>query len=316
MSVKVPSGTQSRPATAAGGLPRYVLITPARNEAAYIEATIQSMIAQTVPPLAWVIVSDGSTDGTDEIVGRYLGGYPWIRLVRLAEREKRNFAGKVAAFNAGYATVRDQPFDVIGNLDADITFGADHFEFLLGKFKQNSLLGVAGTAFIEDSKVAYNYEYTNIEHVSGQCQLFTRECFEGIGGYVPIAGGGIDWTAVTTARMLGWKTRTFTERMFVHHRKMGTGMSGVLRARFRFGKQDYYLGSHPLWEALRATYQLAKRPYVIGGAALYWGYLYAWASGVKRPISDELVAFRRKEQMYRLRRIVGRFLPGARAPNQ
>lgn len=311
MTERAPTSTAAAPdASAPEALPRYVLVTPARNEAAFIEVTIRSMVAQTVPPVRWVIVSDGSTDGTDEIVQRFLGDYPWIRLVRLSEREKRNFAGKVAAFNAGYATVRDEAFDVIGNLDADTSFGPDHFAFLMDKFRGDPLLGVAGTAFIEDAKVAYNYEYTNIEHVSGQCQLFTRKCFDGIGGYVPIAGGGIDWTAVTTARMLGWKTRTFTERTFVHHRKMGTGMSGVLKARFRFGKQDYYLGSHPLWEAFRATYQLAKRPYVIGGAALYWGYLYAWLSGVKRPISAELVAFRRKEQMYRLRRIIGRVVPG------
>lgn len=282
-------------------LPSYVLITPARNEAAFIELTLKSMIAQTVPPLRWVIVSDGSTDGTDDIVKQYITQYRWIEHIRVSERAERNFAGKVFAFNAGYEKVKNLQFDVIGNLDADISFGPDHFEFLLGKFVENPLLGVAGTAFIEDSAVAYDYEIVNIEHVSGQCQLFRRKCYEEIGGYVPIKGGGIDWTAVTTARMRGWKTRTFTEKTFVHHRRMGTGMSSIISSRFRFGKQDYYLGGHPLWEIFRAVYQMKKKPIIFGGLFLFSGYLWAFLSRVEMQIPQELIGFRRKEQMRRLK---------------
>src|SRR5437899_3762738 len=125
-------------------LPTYILITPARNEARFIELTIKSMVAQTVPPLKWVIVSDGSTDGTDDIVTKYLPGYPWMDLVRMPERRERNFAGKVHAFNAGYATVRDLDHDVIGNLDADVSFGEEHFDFLLKQFVDDPNLGVVG----------------------------------------------------------------------------------------------------------------------------------------------------------------------------
>ncbi|MCC6544748.1 MAG: glycosyltransferase family 2 protein [Nitrospirae bacterium] len=282
-------------------MPSYVLITPARNEAAFIELTLKSMIAQTVPPLKWVIVSDGSTDGTDDIVKNYTAENKWIELVRMPERTERHFAGKVFAFNTGYEKVKNLQFDVIGNLDADISFGPDHFEFLLGKFGENPLLGVAGTAFIEDSAVAYDYEIVSIEHVSGQCQLFRRKCFEDIGGYVPIKGGGIDWTAVTTARMRGWKTRTFTEKTFIHHRLMGTGMSSIISSRFRFGKQDYYLGGHPLWEIFRAVYQMKKKPIIFGGLFLFSGYFWAFLSRVEMQIPQELVGFRRKEQMRRLK---------------
>jgi len=169
-----------------GQLPAYVLITPARNEAAYIELTMKSMIAQTVSPLKWVIVSDGSTDGTDSIVQNYAAQYKWIELVRTPERKERHFAGKVYAFNAGYERVKALDYDIIGNVDADISFGNDHFEFLLGKFLANPVLGVAGTAFIEDSSVAYDYEVVNIEHVSGQCQIFRRECFEEIADIFPL----------------------------------------------------------------------------------------------------------------------------------
>ena len=123
----------------------YVLITPARNEAAFIEQTIQSVIQQTVLPLMWVIVSDGSTDGTDDIVKKYLPDYDWMELVRMSERKERHFAGKVHAFNAGYEKVRHLNYDIIGNLDADISFEPMYFEYLLDKFYQDRTLGVAGT---------------------------------------------------------------------------------------------------------------------------------------------------------------------------
>ena len=286
-----------------GALPSYVLVTPARNEAEFIEETLRSMVAQTVKPARWVIVSDGSTDGTDDIVRPYAAAHPWIEMIALPERTGRNFASKAQAFETGYAAARRWAHEVVGNLDADVSFGSDHFEFLLRRFADTPRLGVAGTAFVEKGSVAYNYVYTNVEHVSGQCQLFRRECFEEIGGYREIRGGGIDWTAVTTARMIGWQTRTFIERHFVHHRPMGTGASGVLAARFRFGRQDYYLGSHPVWELLRAVYQMRKWPYVVGGLVLYSGYVWAWLRRVERPIPPELVAFRRREQKQGLKRI-------------
>ena len=287
-------------------IPAYVLITPARNEAAFIERTLKSVVAQTVQPLQWVIVSDGSTDGTDEIVRQYALKHDWIKLICMPERMERHFAGKVHAFNAGYLMVKQLDFGVIGNLDADISFDRDHFEFLLCKFTENSLLGVAGTAFVEDSSIAYDYRYTNIEHVSGQCQIFRRDCFEEIGGYMPIKSGGIDWTAVTTARMRGWQTRTFTEKVFIHHRKMGTGMSSLLTSRFKFGKQDYYLGSHPLWEFFRCIYQMKSKPYILGGLWLFSGFVWATLCRIEKPIPQILIDFRRKEQMYRLKNILYR----------
>lgn len=283
----------------------YVVITPARNEEAYIEKTIQSVISQTVLPKRWVIVSDGSTDRTDKIVNSYLSGNPWIKLIRLPEHRDRNFAAKVVCFNAGYEYIKNIGYDIIGNLDADISFEPDYFEFLLEKFTSIPDLGVAGTPFVEDG-FQYDYRFVNIEHVSGACQLFRRQCFEDIGGYTPIKGGGIDWVAVTTARMRGWITRTFTEKSCLHHRKIGTGKSSVLLSRFRFGKQDYYLGGHPVWEVFRCIYQLKSKPYVIGGLMIFAGYMWACFTRLERPISDELIQFRRIEQMRRLKIFFGR----------
>jgi GT2 family glycosyltransferase len=289
-------------------LPTYVLITPARNEAQFIELTIKSVVAQTVRPIQWVIVSDGSTDGTDEIVNRYTADNPWIQLVRTPERRERHFAGKVHAFNAGYALVKDLDWDVIGSMDADVSFDDEFFSFLLGKLAEDPMLGLTGAPFKDSSM--YDYRFVSIEHVSGACQLFRRACFEEIGGYVPMKSGGIDHVAVITARMKGWKTRTYTEKICLHHRKIGTAERGTLAAKFRVGELDYALGGHPLWEIFRTAYQMWKKPYLVGGLMLLAGYVAAGMRGENRPVSDELVKFRRREQMARLKR----FLTRGRAP--
>ena len=286
--------------------PSYVLITPARNEAALIEGTIRSMISQTAQPLRWVIVSDGSTDGTDEIVRRYQGGREWLVLLRMPERKTRDFAAKVRAFDAGFAAVKDLDFDVIGNLDADVTFAPDYMEYLVGQFAGSPSLGVAGTHYTEGDFHSYRDSYINQNHVNGQIQLFRRQCYEDIGGYVPIEGGGIDWVAVTTARMKGWTTYSFSERTFEHHRKMGTAGSSELRARFHYGCKDYFLGGHPLWQVFRSAFQVAKKPYLLGGVCLFAGYAWSWLRGRKRAVSPELMAFHRGEQMARLGRMLSR----------
>jgi glycosyltransferase involved in cell wall biosynthesis len=289
-------------------LPSYVLVTPARNEAALIEQTIRSVIRQTFLPLKWVIVSDGSTDGTDEIVKKYESEFKWIKLLRMPERTERHFSGKAHAFNAGYSEVEDLGFDIIGNLDADITFDEDYFSFLLGKFAQDPELGVAGTPFVEET-VAYDYRYTNIDHVSGACQLFTRECFESIGGYVPLNVGGIDLVAVTTARMKGWKTRTFTEKTCQHHRKIGSSGNVFQKAPFQSGYHDYLMGVDPVWQFSRSVYQMGNRPFLIKGCALFSGYLWAMFRRVERPVSREFVDFRRRENRGRLKKFFKKLLP-------
>jgi poly-beta-1,6-N-acetyl-D-glucosamine synthase len=287
-------------------LPNYVLITPARNEAKFIELTIQSMISQTVKPLAWIIVSDGSTDGTDEIVKRYSAAHPWIELVRMPERQERNFAGKVYAFNAGYERAQSFNYSVIGSLDADMSFDEDYFLYLLSQLAEDPKLGLVGTPFKDESSPIYDYRFVNIEHVSGACQLFRRECFEKIGGYVPVKGGCIDHIAVLSSRMKGWKTRTFTDKVSIHHRAMGTAQQGILIARFKNGGKDYSIGNHPVWELSRTMYQMTKKPFLIGGVMLASGYIWASVRRVKRPVSGELMAFARREQMLRLKKFFTR----------
>jgi poly-beta-1,6-N-acetyl-D-glucosamine synthase len=281
----------------------YVLITPARNEAQFIELTLRSVISQTIRPSKWVIVSDGSTDATDEIVGRYAARHSWIQLLRMPPRTKRNFAGKVHAFNQGLAELKELRYDVIASLDADISFDDDYFSFLLQKLAGDPELGLVGTPFREGANLPYDYRFVNIEHVSGACQVFRRECFDEIGGYLAVEGGSIDHIAVLSARMKGWKTRTFTERVCQHHRGMGTAQSGITKARFKNGIKDYVMGNHPVWEIFRTGYQMTKRPFVVGGLMLGSGYLWSVVRRVRGPVPSELVSFHRREQMQRLKKV-------------
>lgn len=280
--------------------PTYVIITPARNEAEFIELTIKSVIAQTVRPLRWVIVSDGSTDGTDEIVNRYSSDYPWIELVRMPERSERHFAGKVFAFNAGHARVKALEYEVICNLDADTSFEKDYFAFLLKKLVENPELGLVGTPFFEGEST-YNFRFSSIEHVSGACQMFRRKCFEDIGGYYPVRSGGIDVIAALSSRVKGWQTRTFTEKAYFHHRKMGTAQHVGYHERLHTGHKDYLLGSHPIWEVFRSIYQMKTRPYFIGGILMLGAYVWDLLRGVERTMPKDLIEFRRKDQMRRLK---------------
>jgi poly-beta-1,6-N-acetyl-D-glucosamine synthase len=296
-------------------LPSYVLITPARNEADFIELTIRSVIAQSVRPLKWVIVDDASTDRTPEIVASYAAANPWIELVRMPERRERSFAGKANAVNTGRERLGDLSYHVIGNLDADVSFEPDYFEFLMNKFGENSRLGVAGTAF-QEGKLSYNYEFVGLEHVSGMCQMFRRECFEDIGGYQAIRSGGIDLIAVLSARAKGWETRTFVEKSFLHHRSQSGASHTGLRERIHAGRKDYLLGNHPAWEVFRSVYQMGHKPYIVGGFLVLCSYMWNLFSGVKRTIPEDLMVLRQREQMARLKRIVQRRFPIASSPNR
>jgi glycosyltransferase involved in cell wall biosynthesis len=289
----------------------YVLVTPARNEEEFIELTIRSVVGQNLRPVKWVIVSDGSTDRTDEIVRGYAARHDWIEWVRMPERNERHFAGKVGCIQTACEHLRGSDYDIIGSLDADLSFDEHYFSFLLGKFAADPELGIAGTPFSEQGKT-YDYRFSSTEYVSGACQLFRRECFEEIGGYVPVKGGGIDVIAVMTARYNGWRTRTFTDQVLVHHRPMGSATyGGRLASSFRLGQRHYSLGWHPVWQVFRSVYQMKHKPYVLGGTTLLAGYLWGMVRRVERPVTPEIIAFQRQDQLRRLRAfLTGRSLRG------
>ena len=281
---------------------KYVLITPAHNEERFITKTLESMVAQTLLPECWIIVNDGSTDKTADIAAKYARRFPWIQLVHRSPRLDRHFGAKVHAFNAGLEHVQSIPFEVVGNLDADLSFEPDYLEFLIGKFGEDPRLGVAGTPFTEYG--GYDTARDSFEgenHVAGGCQLFRTQCFKDVGGYIPNPAGGIDWIAVTTARMKGWKTRSFPEKRFHHYRTLGTAGKNSWAASFSYGEKDYFLGGSPLWQLFRVAYRATKQP--IDGLALLSGYCWGAIRRIERPVSSELMRFHRREQRNKLRAI-------------
>ncbi len=284
---------------------KYVLITPARNEESNISRLIDAVVSQTQQPEKWVIVDDGSTDRTGEIADRAAAENEWIEVIHRPRHIDRNFAGKVMAFNAGYARLQSVDFDVIGNVDADVAFEPSYMAFLMSMLAANPEVGVAGTPFTEDS--GYDSAKDSFEgenYVSGGCQLFRRQCFQEIDGYVPNPAGGIDWIAVMKARMKGWKVKSFPQMRYSHHRPLGTAEKSHFKALVDYGERAYYLGGSPIWHLFRVLYRLPRKPVIVGSVGLLWGYCSAWIRRIDRPVSAEMIQFHRGEQLRRLRSIL------------
>lgn len=282
----------------------YALITAARNEAAYIEKTLSSVVAQTLPPIKWVIVSDASTDRTDEIVSRYADEYAFIQLLRNSADHQRNYGSKAVALKIAYAQLTGLECDLIGNLDADVSFGPAYYETGLSKFAANGRLGVAGGIRFDWWDGRFRKLRPARNSAGGPTQLFRRTCFDEVGGYLPLRYGGLDTAAETTARMRGWEVETFPDLEYYHYRCTGTAGGGLARAKFKAGIIAYSLGYHPLFELARCAFRLFDPPRVVGSLALMAGYCWAALQGGDRQVSEDFVRYLRAEQFARLRSAV------------
>jgi glycosyltransferase involved in cell wall biosynthesis len=293
---------------------RYVLVTAAYNEEGYIEPLIKAMVAQTARPLRWVIVSDGSTDHTDDIVRKYAKAYEFIELYRIREDHTRNFAAQVHAINTGFGRLTGTDYDFIGNVDADVTFEAGYFEDLLGEFAKDPALGLAGGSIFEERNGEFRARPLNSHSsVAHAAQLFRRECFEALGGgYIALPHGGPDWYAGVQTRMNGWAVRSIPELKMFHHRATG-GAAGWWRSSFRQGRMDYSLGTHPVFEIFRLIRRVQSRPYLLYAAVRLSGFVSSYLRGEKRIVPQEFVKFLRSEETDRLRRLFHGH-PGVAAP--
>jgi len=285
----------------------YVLLTAAYNEEHHIEETIRSVIAQVLRPQVWVIVSDGSTDRTDEIVRQYAMRHPFIRLVRREKDGSREFASKVFALRAGFQMLTPDSIQFIGHLDADLWLDPCYFRNLLAKFGEDPELGVAGGwCFEKASNESWQPRPGNCTwSVPGAIQMFRGECYKAIGELLPIEYGGEDWYAEIRARMCGWRVRSFPELEAHHLRTSGT-RANLLRYCYRAGFMDFALGSHPLFEVAKVAKMSATPPYLLNALLRMLGFLVAHVSG-RRMVSPACVEFLQQEQLGRLWALV---LPG------
>jgi len=285
---------------------RYVLVTAARNEASLIEGTVCSVISQTIRPVQWVIVSDGSTDQTDEIVQRYASAYDFIELLRIERPAGRDFASKAYAVRAGFERVAGTPCEYIGNLDADVTLYPEYFEHLLARFGADSRLGIGGGWILEaDHGVFRERPHNSTRWVPHAVQLLRRACYEEIGDYLPLPYGGEDTCAVVRARMKGWKAVSFADLPVRHHRHTASA-GGVLRNRFRVGLLDHSLGYHPVYEILKCARRALEYPCLVGAAVAFAGFLSGYLGRTPRLVSDEFVHWLRREQVGRFSRVIRR----------
>lgn len=286
--------------------PRYVLISACRNEETYVDGLADAIAGQTKLPARWIIVDDGSTDATYTRATARGKELPFLHVAKMPGGRPRSFASQVFAAQHGYQLAKSERFEFIGFLDADIRFRPDYYEKLLERFDAEPQLGLGGGCVID----SYGNRTENIRrgsenyHVAGGVQFFRRRCFEHIGGYIPVEGGGQDSIADVMAMMRGWRVRTFPELGVQHLRPEGFGRANVLSRGMRWGRKFYLLGYHPLFYLGQCARRLMCRPIVIGSLCGLLGFVVAHLKGGKRPVSEEFVRFQRTLQMRRVRQML------------
>jgi glycosyltransferase involved in cell wall biosynthesis len=250
----------------------YVVISPARDEQQHIRATLDSMLAQTHKPLRWIIIDDGSIDGTAEIVEEYCRRTEWISLIRRQRAEKRQPGSPVIrAFHAGLELARKERFDLVVKLDCDLRIPPHYFEDLLSRFQQDAHLGIASGVYREEQNGGWEKVPMPEYHAAGACKVVRTRCFEEIGGFLAVSG----WDTIDEIRAQGrgWRTRHFTDLTFDHLRPEGSARGQLYTSRFH--GEVYYLSGGP-WTffLLKVAHRIITgNPPVLAGAMLFIGYL-------------------------------------------
>jgi glycosyltransferase involved in cell wall biosynthesis len=287
--------------------PRYLVVSPCRDEAKHMRRTLESVAAQSVPPAAWVVVDDGSTDETPRILEEYALRLPFLRVVRIADRGRRAVGpGVVEAFYRGLAAVELEDFDYVCKLDMDLDLPLRYFEHLLRRMEEEPRLGcTSGKAWFQHPRTGALVREAIGDEVSvGASKFYRVACFREIGGFVrEVMWDGID---CHRARMLGWMVESVDrdELRFLHLRPMGSSERGIWAGRVRDGFGQWFMGTSPLFMLVRAVYRLPRHPVLTGSVAMLWGYL---SSAARRAPRYEDPAFRRFLRRYqRLSLLVGR----------
>lgn len=276
---------------------RYCLVSPCRDEAGYMERTLETVTAQSEPPTLWVIVDDGSTDQTPEILREWASRIDYIRIVTRPDRGARKVGpGVIDAFYAGYETIDPNDFDFVCKLDLDLDIPPRYFEILMAKMDADARLGTcSGKPYmLLDGELVS--EKCGDENSVGMTKFYRVACFEEIGGFVrQVMWDGIDGHR---CRMLGWVAASYDEPdlRFIHLRPMGSSHKGILTGRMRHGFGQYFMGTSLPYMTASAVFRMTRPPLITGGAAMWWGYVKSMLQGVPRYDDPEFIRFLRRYQ--------------------
>jgi biofilm PGA synthesis N-glycosyltransferase PgaC len=277
---------------------KYVVITPVRDEEKHVEATVRSITSQTVLPAEWIIVDDGSSDRTGEILDQCALEFPWIQVIHRPNRGfRKSGGGVIEAFYDGYRALSYNDWEFVVKLDGDLTVERDYFEKCFAHFREEPKLGIGGGAICHEVDGRLKVEANPKFHVRGATKIYRRACWEAIGGLWSAPG----WDTIdeTKANMLGWKSDTFGELHLFHHRLTGSA-EGLLRDRVKHGLACYVCGYHPLFLAASCTSRIFQRPYVIGSLAIGYGFLKGYFDHAPRVNDVPLINYVRAQQLRRL----------------
>lgn len=276
----------------------YVIITPARNEAHYIEKTIESVSAQTILPAEWLIVDDGSDDATPDIVRSYADRFPWIRLICRGNRGyRKSGTGVMEAFYDGYDELHQVEWDYLVKLDADLTLKRDYFERCFKHFDQNPKLGIGGGKVFHTINGELEFESHPRFHVRGATKIYRQECWRAIGGLIKMTG----WDTIdeVKANMIGWQTYTFDEPTLVHHRITGAA-DGIFRNYVKNGIGSFIIGYHPLFLLLKSVSLFFGKAGLKGAIGLLYGFSQGYLKKINRIEEQDVIRYLRRQQLNRL----------------
>jgi len=277
---------------------KYVVISPVRDEEAYIRFTVDCMAHQTIVPKEWVLINDGSSDKTGDILDEYARRYPWIRVVHRANRGFRKAGGGVVeAFNAGYNALEFRDWDFLVKLDGDLSFEPDYFEKCFQNFEKEPRLGVGGGVICYITNGVKEFEPSPAFHVRGATKIYKRACWDAIGGFWPAPGW--DTMDEVKANMLGWTTRSFLDLHIVHFRRTGTA-DGQWAGLVKNGRANYICGYHPLFMISKCIRRLVKKPYLIGAIGLFYGFLSGYWKRIPQVDDLKTISYLRRQQLGRL----------------
>lgn len=278
--------------------PKYVVVTPVRDEDQHVEQAILSMLAQTMPPAEWIIVNDGSTDGTGAIVDRYARKHLWLKALHRKNRGFRQAGGGVVeAFNAGCRALASSEWDFLVKLDGDLSFTPDYFEQCFKYFSAEPALGIGGGDIYHEIGGSFVLERNPRFHVRGATKIYRRACWDALGGLTQAPGW--DTLDEVKANMLGWKTRSFPDLKLVHHKQTGSA-DGKWGGWVKNGRGSYISGYHPVFMMLKCLKRTFRKPVLIAGLGLFYGFVSGYLKGISQVEDRALIRYLRKQQMNRI----------------